>query len=376
MHVQPPLRVILGGALALGACSKADLPLQDILHDAELVEVGSFDLDFDEYGIYAWSRDGKSLAVRTDSVRPVIWQPEAQTKLELHSLKSLGSVYGVGTGIEASSMLCLHAIDTETIELAEIQPSDGSIVRRLGTLPRNIHAAELVPSPTGEQVIAYSPDWWDEPVLIRNETAPDAPRIDLEELGVMHDMQWLADGASFACAGMRVDTCGFGGSETELPGGIGIVRGNGESAGFIYSWNRNPNHWNWRVEGLEYERLVSFPQKISVSPNGESIVYLAFTNGLQRLGKLRVPELSHARGHDIERVHDIVHLSDDVLLVSPKAKGACLEIWDAQTFEHRKDTRIPAGLELKVNHDRTRLAVIGKDQIRAYRCAWSIDGAN
>jgi hypothetical protein len=375
MIVKPPIRVILGIALAVAACSKADLPMQDLLQDAKLVEVGRIDADYAWDGVYAWARDGKSFVLSTLATRPFVWLPEPGTKLELSGVPELGSICGIGAGIGRTGILCMHGVDTETVALAEINPIDGSVLRTLGHLPRDRRGLHLVANETGDRIFGYSPGdpiHWDLPLMISCDKEFQIQPIDTDRIMFLNSMRWLPNGRTMACIGSDKN-CGTGLEEGGGMGGISLLSDDGSPERLIRS---GAGGFGWKSGPESNQSLVAFPQEMSVSPDGKSIVYLAFKNKLQRLGLLRTTDLKHTRGHDVKPMHDILHLSNDVLLVSPKGERAMLEIWDAKTFVLRKQTRIPAGRKLLLNHDRTRLAVIDDKQIRAYRCVWTIYGAN
>jgi hypothetical protein len=379
MIVKPPYPTLLGIALAAAACSKADLPMQELLLDAALLEVGRIDVDYDPGGVYAWARDGKAFALHIASVRPLTWMPETDARLELDSVPHLGSICGIGAGLTRTGILCLHGVATDALELSELDPSDGSVRRILGRLPRDDSSVQLAPNASGNRILVSSPgDFmsWSPARLIECGAQFRVRTLALDGLDLLSDPTWLPHGGGLAFAGEELVTCGTGLEEESLSGGIGLLDDDGISKHFIYTWRNDAEPWNWRAKTYSNQRLIAFPDEMSVSPDGEFIVYLAFQNKLQRIGLLRTKSLTHARGHDVKRMHDILHLSNELLLVSPQGERAMLEIWDAKTFALHKQTRIPAGRQLLLNHDRTRLAVIDDKQIRAYRCVRSIDGSN
>jgi len=370
-----PQRISLITVLLAPACAKADLPMPELLLDAKLVEIGRIDADFQWDGATAWARDGKSFVLGNSATPPFVWQPESGATLELNSAPELGSICGIGAGIGRSTILCMHGVDTETMALAEVNPSDGSVVRTLGHLPRQHGGMQLVANQSGDRIFTYSPGdpiHWELPLLISIGQELKAKQIDTGGIMFLNSMQWQPNNRSMMCIGSD-ENCGTGMEEGGGMGEIRLVSDDGSPERFIRSGSGG---FGWNSGPESNQALVAFPQQMSVSPDGESIVYLAFTNGLQRVGLLRTDGMTHARGHDVERIHDIIHLSNDLLLISPEGEGAMLEIWDAKTFSRRKQTNIPAGLQLLLNQDRTRIAVLDEKQIRAYRCVRSIDAVN
>lgn len=338
----PALPAVLSG------CLDEDLALTALGHGAGLELVGARAFPLSSGTQLVWTADGSALAIYDDD-QPQVWDPEADLRTDLAGYRALDH------GMEGSTFL---ALDRDGVCVIDAQ---GRVVRRLAELPNLGAAGRLVSLPDQEAVLLYQPGEhtaWGPPRVIPLDLALPAREIAARELDFPGICLPVPEQGFLMSA--YPEQCGVGPGI----GDLWLIDRDGVPKGRI-----GTSFPDRDFPGDTRERLIASPQRFSLAPAGDAVVYTATRDGIPRIGRLTLPGFRHTRGRDGGTVQDLIHLDDHLLLVSVADGGSHLEVWDAVDLATQRKLPIAGGELLALSPDGTRLAVgdLAAQRVHVYR---------
>lgn len=309
------------------------------------------------------SPDGSALALSSSDSAPIqVWRPTQG------SVSELPDVLAIAPGPNADRFYCLKESHEVGYGLHEYSASSESWMPVRSEIESLAWADRLEMSPSDRRFLSYAQGRPTLHPFAVSHAVHDANFQVLEplpEFDFLAALRWV-DEDHFLVFGSPAE-CGNRPVDYDQNASIHLIASNGESIRRISNRQFDPLLEEEQRKLVSNHLLVAFPQRLSIAPDGKSLVYSASLNDMGRLGRLSIPELKHTHGRNDIDVADMLHLSPDLLLISPVGPDAQLELWDATTLKRIRVLAIPAGEAIAVSDDQSTLVVAGTKRIRAYR---------
>ena len=311
----------------------------------------------------ALSPDGSALAIATS--RPAstrVWRPASD------EISELPVSLAIAPGPSADRFYCLKWTSDGGYGLHEYSAASKSwrLIRK--GIESRTQLDRLEMSPSHRRFLSYPlgpPTLHPFAVAQAVHGASHQVLEPLPDFDFLAAMRWV-DEDHFLVLGSPAQ-CGNRPVDFDQDASIHLVASNGESLRRISNRQFDPLLDEEQRKLVSNHLLVAFPQRLSVAPDGKSLVYSSMLKNTGRLGRLSIPTLEHTHGRNGIDVADMLHLSSELLLVSPTGPGAQLELWDATTLKRIRVLAIPAGEAIAISDDQSTLAVAGSELIRVYK---------